>query len=187
MVAVLPAQIASTHGNQGGFLIGCAGAIEDGSSCLTAYATSFYSTRSDLASGANSLGEQRAPIESPRSNGSKKRMTRETAETCAAARPCGGFVRRVEEPTRLGCVDGTAYEVYPFDDSENAVLLDSIASSPDFTTEERQDRRENGGRERLEQLSHCSALRALRTRRCESAPFGLPAPIQRRSGKIAKF
>jgi len=87
MVAVLPAQIASTHGNQGGFLIGCAGAIEDGSSCSTAYATSFYSTPSDLASSANSLREQRAPIESQRSNDSKKRMTRETARNLRCGAP----------------------------------------------------------------------------------------------------
>jgi hypothetical protein len=76
------------------------------------------------------------------------------------ARPSGGFVRWVYEPTRLACVDGTAPDT--FDDGKNAVLLDFTASSPYFTTEERQDRRENGGRERLEQFSDCSALRALR-------------------------
>jgi hypothetical protein len=55
MVAVLPAQIVSTHGSRATFLIGCAETIEDGDSCSTTYATSFYSAPSDLASGANDL------------------------------------------------------------------------------------------------------------------------------------
>jgi hypothetical protein len=55
VVAVLPAQIWSTRGSRATFLIGCVGTIEDGDSCLTSYATSFYSTLSNLSSGANDL------------------------------------------------------------------------------------------------------------------------------------
>ena len=151
MVAVLPAQISSMHGNPETFLIGCAGPIEE------------YRLLPDGRYNIVLLGTKRFRIKCERPPTATRLYRIAEVELLKEAHDLEDGAELAQKRahvmdlfgelmSRLGRVDGSAPGT--FDETENAVLINSIASASSFKAEERQRLlEENGVRARFEQLS----------------------------------
>jgi hypothetical protein len=99
MLAVLSAQIESTHGNRGDSLVGCVGTIEDYWLSPDSTYNIVLSLPTDLASSVSGLRQRRVPIESPRRNDSSKLRIPKIDRRCRE----NGVRARLEQLFHLLC------------------------------------------------------------------------------------
>jgi Lon protease-like protein len=166
MVAVLPAQIDSMHGNPATFSIGCAGTIQDcerladGRYNVVLLGAERFRIRCERPPTATRLYRiaEVELLEEANDLEDSAEFVRQHADLVSLFSELSNRLRSIGKLVATDCADDRARAANALDESENAVLINSIASAFNFTTEEKQALLEEDGRcARFERV--CALLR----------------------------